>query len=116
MNSNEQREWIRLEYLKGFTFECAEYTAPRADWDHDHCEGCWAKFASFDAPGILHWGYFTNRWIDKVAEEPEFIKQAREKGQKVLAKPDSKVWVCEACFAKFRAALDWNVKSSAHAK
>ena len=32
-------------YLTGREFVWREYTAPRPDWDHDHCEFCWAKFS-----------------------------------------------------------------------
>jgi hypothetical protein len=46
-----------LEHLRASTF--ADYTAPSPEWDHDHCAGCWATFAQFDGPEILHRGHFT---------------------------------------------------------
>ena len=84
----------------------AEYKAPSAEWDHDHCEGCWAKFAEFDAPDILHSGYFTVVEDDEPAEEPVLIEQALEMERNVMKKPDTRKWICQKCFEEFRWALD----------
>jgi len=101
-----------LGRLKAMTFEFADYTPPSAEWDHDHCEGCWATFALFDAPEILHNGCVTIVQIGgESTKEPEFIRQARESGRNVLAKPDTKQWVCSECFEAFRTTLAWKLKS-----
>lgn len=108
----KQHKLKSLGRLKAMTFEFADYTAPSAEWDHDHCEGCWATFALFDGPEILHSGYYTIvRIRDKSTKEPEFIRQARESGREVLAKPDTKQWVCSECFEAFRTTLAWKLKS-----
>jgi hypothetical protein len=118
MTSNE--EWKhykleRLQNLRGMTFELAEYEPPSTDWDHDHCEGCWAKFATFGAPEIQRKGYFVVSAVShEPTQEPEFIKRARESGQSVMAKPDNKKWICQECFEEFREFLKWKVKSSTH--
>jgi hypothetical protein len=102
-----------LEPFRAHSFHLADYTAPSPDWDHDHCEGCTAEFAEFDAPDILHTGYFTiAQPSGKPSEEPEFIKQSRESGYKVIAKPDAKRWVCKECFEEFRETLAWKLKSA----
>jgi hypothetical protein len=66
----------QLSRFEGMLFQLADYSAPSTVWDHDHCEGCTAKFADFDGPEILHSGYFT---IYKIgadnSEIPDFIKQ-----------------------------------------
>jgi hypothetical protein len=99
-----------LERLRASSFVSADYTAPSVEWDHHHCEGCWAKFAACDEPDILHHGYFTIFKIeDKASSEPEIVKRARKSGRKVFAKPDAKVWVCPDCFEKFHAALAWKL-------
>jgi hypothetical protein len=101
-----------LERLRAMTFTFADYRPPSAGWDHDHCEGCLATFAVFDAPEILRSGYFTTvQFGDGLTKEPEFIKQARESGREVLAKPDAKQWVCPDCFQEFRGALDWKLEA-----
>jgi hypothetical protein len=51
-------DW-RLENVKRFKgarFWRKPYTMPSPSWDHDHCIGCWAKFAEFDGPDIQHEG------------------------------------------------------------
>src|SRR5882757_7222907 len=94
MSSDEERKQFklgRLEPLRGPSFQLADYVDPSAEWDHDHCEGCMAKFAGFDAPGILQNGYFTMvEDDDEPAEGPMLIQQAREMGTNVMKKPDTR--------------------------
>jgi|SRR5579864_4629600 hypothetical protein len=108
----KQHKLKTLEHLRAATFEFADYTPPSPEWDHDHCEGCWAKFALFDAPEILHSGYFTIVDLGgESEEEPELIRQARESGLKALPKPDTREWVCQECFQTYRVPLSWKPKS-----
>jgi hypothetical protein len=115
MSSNEEWKHYKLaslERLRASSFQLADYTAPNAEWDHDHCVCCWAKFAQFDAPEVLHSGYFTIvRFGNEPTEVPPFILQARELGRHVMKKPDTKEWVCHECFDEFRNTLDWKVES-----
>jgi hypothetical protein len=74
--------------LDGATFRLKEYRAPRPDWDHDHCTGCWAKFAEIDAPDILHQGYAVTG-DHKHGEDYE--------------------WVCVECFDALKDQLNWKV-------
>ncbi len=67
-------------YLKGARLSLQTYRRPRADWDHDHCEFCAAKFMEEDLPEVLHEGYTTE---------------------------DQYHWVCPACFADFKERLEW---------
>ena len=114
MSSNEEWKQYKLnslERLRASAFHLADYAAPNAEWDHDHCVGCWAKFADFDAPEVLHSGYFTIvQFEDEPSEEPLLIQQARESGQDVVKKTDTKEWVCQACFEELRSALDWKLE------
>ena len=55
------------------------WVRPRAEWDHDHCAFCWAKFADVDGPEILREGYAT---------------------------PDDYYWICPTCFTDFREQSD----------
>jgi len=71
------------KYLKGVTLVPRRYrrSAPNPNWDHDHCEFCWAKFMVEDAHG-LHHGYATH---------------------------DDYRWICEKCFEDFKSMFEWKV-------
>ncbi|MFO7261648.1 MAG: hypothetical protein DIU52_010870 [bacterium] len=63
---NDWRRQGQERYLRGARHEWTEYRAPGPDWDHDHCESRWARFADYDAPDVLRAGYATPdryRWI-----------------------------------------------------
>lgn len=49
------------KYLKGVELRWQVYRRypEKPDWDHDHCEFCWAKFMVEDYPDVLHEGYST---------------------------------------------------------
>jgi len=53
------------KWARGAIVRFQKYTPPKPDWDHDHCEGCWAKFMEFGSSEALKEGYVTrdNRWI-----------------------------------------------------
>jgi hypothetical protein len=114
MSSDEEWKQFKLdclEYLRGYSFQLADYIAPNAEWDHDHCEGCMAKFAGFDAPDILQSVYCTMVEDDyEPAEEPMLIQRAREMGRNVMKKPDTRKWVCQKCLDEFRGALGWKLE------
>lgn len=81
----EENDW-RLRgqetYLKNITLWRKKYTRRRANWEHDHCEFCWAKFMPEDYPDALHDGYVTE---------------------------DNYHWICESCFEDFKDLFDWRV-------
>src|SRR5688572_1093398 len=47
-------------YLSNAILFWRPWRESRPGWDHDHCEFCWAKFAAFNLPDILHEGYTTD--------------------------------------------------------
>ena len=103
----------RMKWLEGRTFRLLEYQAPTIDWDHDHCSGCWAKFADFDGPHILHKGYVYAEPY-KEGPEPEIITQCKEKGMRCIPQPAVNGfelhWVCPQCFEDFRDLLGLGLK------
>jgi hypothetical protein len=70
-------------YLQGATLHRARWTPPRPEWDHDHCEFCWAKFMDAELPEILHEGYTT---------------------------ADQSRWVCQSCFEDFKDRFAWRIE------
>jgi hypothetical protein len=83
----EKDDW-RLQgqerYLRGVTLIRRKYRQyPRnPEWDHDHCEFCWATFSLLDNPDYLKEGYATK---------------------------DDYRWICPACFEDFKDDFDWTV-------
>jgi len=69
-------------YLLGAALRRRRYAPPRADWDHDHCEFCSAKFMDADLPDALREGYATS---------------------------DGYRWICDRCFEDFRARFGWSL-------
>lgn len=76
------------QYLQGVTLVRREYRryAPNAEWDHDHCAFCSAKFMVEDHPDVLHEGYATL---------------------------DDYHWICPTCFESFREKFCWALAESA---
>jgi hypothetical protein len=72
------------KYLQGVELCYRKYRRYPAnpDWDHDHCEFCWAKFMVEDYPDVLHEGYCT---LDEYR------------------------WICPNCFDDFREKFQWQV-------
>ena len=71
-------------YLRGVTLVHRAYRryAKNPNWDHDHCNFCWAKFMVEDYPDVLHEGYCTE---------------------------DDYNWICPQCFNDFNAQFQWRV-------
>ena len=112
------QEWseyrlTQLKPLEGLSFRLRRYEAPTADWDHDHCCGCYAKFAEFDGPDIQHKGYFTTVPTQQ-SSEPEFVVNSGDRGLTCIREPTpgglAFRWVCVDCFDEFRQVLSFTVE------
>lgn len=78
--SDDWRRRGQERFLKGKQLSLRAYEPPRPDWDHDHCAFCTRKLSRDE--GDLHRGFATE---------------------------DARHWVCEDCFADFRAEMQWIV-------
>jgi hypothetical protein len=84
VDPNDWRLTGQRNYLMGVTLVCrAWHSTPERG--HAHCDFCWAKFAAFDGPDILHSGWTT---------------------------PDERFWICDNCFADFRDQFGWHVEDT----
>jgi hypothetical protein len=83
-----EQDWRvdNCKILKGVVLRRKKYSAPRKDWDHDHCLACWAKLAEFDGPEILHEGYATTAESKWGADYH---------------------WICPTCFTELRDVMNW---------
>ncbi len=81
--SIEADDWrlaAQHDHLKALAWTRKSYRKPRPEWDHDHCEFCWAKFMEPGTPETLNEGY---------------------------ASPDEYYWACCICFDDFREMFPW---------
>jgi hypothetical protein len=71
-----------LRFTKGAALQFKAYTRGSGKSDHDHCEGCWAKFMESGGPDILTEGYVT---------EDQFR------------------WICAECFRELKDVMGWKL-------
>ena len=75
------------QYLRGATLIWKRYARYSKQWEHDHCEFCWAEFAEATVVGdALHEGYAT---------------------------PDNYRWICQNCFSDFKDRFAWRLVDAA---
>jgi hypothetical protein len=82
------------DYLIGVTVRFKPYSKWSADWEHDHCSFCWAKFMEKDDP---------NRKADCLHE-----------GYAVVAHDDFRDdyhWICTVCFDDFKEQFQWKLET-----
>lgn len=90
MQDDWRLEHLRTQpYLRGVRFQRKQYKAYRPGWEHDHCVGCWAKFAEYesDSEPIEHEGYST---CSDYQHGEDYD------------------WVCLTCFDLFRTEMGWS--------
>ena len=71
-------------YLKGVTLVHRKYRQYKGNpnWDHDHCEFCWAEFCLKGCTESIQEGYTTQ---------------------------DDYRWICPKCFDDFKDRFQWSV-------
>jgi hypothetical protein len=87
--ASSDKQW-RIDFakrLKGFRLQFQAYKPRGENSDHDHCAACWAKFAEFEGPDILHEGYATC---------DDYPRGARYE------------WVCQTCFDDLKDEMQWS--------
>ena len=66
------------------------------DWDHDHCEFCWAKFMAADFPPEQR------EWRE---QHPDILTASYTPAQPQRRR----IWICPDCFEDFRERFGWVV-------
>jgi len=79
-NSDDWRLTDQEDFLKDVSLKHTIWKLKDAEWDHDHCEFCFAKFSEKKAD--LHQGYCTL---------------------------DEYHWICDECFEDFKDMFEWKV-------
>jgi len=107
---SEEIDW-RLEtgeeaWMHGARLRWARYKQPTADWDHDHCALCGAKFMDRDEVDVLREGYVFQPDSDPtVLSEPQ--RTSFHDGQRIVSAPTGNEWICATCFSDFEAHFGW---------
>src|SRR5260370_41541155 len=93
----DEKDW-RLQgqenYLKGATLLRKPYRALSPDWEHDHCEFCWARFLDQT---------FSPGYAKALAEDPNIFTE----GYAVQGRSprggsmNDYWWICQTCAADF---------------
>lgn len=85
--SDKQWRIDNASHLKGLRLQFLRYARWSDSWDHDHCAGCWAKFAEVEGPDIQQEGYATR---------DDYPKGACYE------------WVCQTCFDDLKDEMGWS--------
>ncbi|MEP7353107.1 MAG: hypothetical protein ABI824_07730 [Acidobacteriota bacterium] len=113
MSGNSDWRYRQIEGLQGCEFRFARYYPRGAGRDHDHCEGCWSKFAEADYSHILQEGYVTSLPA-RESPESEFVRRCRDQGMECLPPANAAGvrfhWVCARCFEDFRQMLRFSME------
>ena len=106
-----------LTHYRGFVFRWQPYRQLSVDWDHDHCKGCWARFAERphewnDAVQTAGW---VTLWPVGSDAESAYISEARAAGHVCIPSPKmggfQLDWICAECFEGCCQELDFVVDS-----
>src|SRR5215471_20326005 len=95
-----------LSSYRGFVFRWQRYKELSPQWDHDHCRGCWARFA--EQPEEWQDPVYTEGWVtlwpigDTAKEEAEMISEFHAAGKVLVPSPKLNGfqldWLCPDCF------------------
>ena len=80
MDKDDPRLATDNSFLADFRWKWSKWFASSADWDHDHCEFCGAKFMAAIGEDVLQEGYTTQ---------------------------DAYYWICNVCFDEFDELYHW---------
>lgn len=107
-----------LKHYSNLVFRWEKWRQPSLDWDHDHCGGCWVRFADptrFDyKEPVFGEGWLTVCYVEPSSEpEGSFLAEARASGARVVESPKAnnylRAWFCPECFEIGRAEFGFTV-------
>ena len=103
-----------LNQYRGFVFRRQRWKQLSPEWDHDHCHGCWARFAERPEEWeevVQTEGYVTLWPANDTADQ--LITDAREGGYVCVPSPKpggfQLDWICTDCFESVRQDLELTI-------
>jgi len=118
-NTERKRLTETLRQYRGFVFRWQAYKILSPDWNHDHCNGCSARFAERPEG----WGHAvqTEGWVTlwptrrTSKEEQEIVAKWRAEGKVLVPSPKlggfQLDWLCPKCFEACRQELAFVIDS-----
>jgi hypothetical protein len=96
-----RRRW-QEDYLRGATLTWRRYQALSANWEHEHCEFCWAKFLDANYSPVH---------AETLKSDPEVLAEGYTEAPGG-SQPAGEHWICPQCFEDFRDEFGWTVVPS----
>ena len=89
--TEEEKERVNCEGLRGTAWRLVTWSRPRPFWDHEHCRVCFRRIAELDYgdPEAIQDAY---RFV--YPAEPGDNNERDE-------------WLCPACFDEYRTEFRW---------
>jgi len=119
MRTDHSREFLIrvLTCYGGFIFRWQRYTTVSSDWNHDHCQGCSARFAERpdEWEGAVHTEGWVTLWpvVNTGQTEEELVSKFRAAGKTLVPSPKFRGfqldWLCPKCFDTCRQELEFVV-------
>ena len=82
MEADDPRLASDNSFLADYTWQWSSWFTKRAEWDHDHCEFCGAKFMASGEDDVLQEGFMAQ---------------------------DGYYWICRECFDDFAETYAWKL-------
>jgi len=113
IDNDAERLRNSLSHYKGFVFRWQQWKALSPTWDHDHCAGCWARFA--ERPEEWNDSVHTEGWVTlwpttrTPQEDEKTVAEWRAAGKVLVPSPKpggfQLDWLCPDCFATCQEEL-----------
>jgi hypothetical protein len=104
-----------LQHYRGFVFRWQTYRQLSPEWSHDHCGGCWARFAEHpeEWSDVVHTAGWVTLWQARDKPNSPFIADGKAAGYLFVPSPKpggfQLDWLCPDCFAACRDPLEFVV-------
>ena len=100
-----------LKPYQGSVFRWESWKRLSPGWDHDHCGGCWARFA--DNPDDWEEKVYNEGWLTVFAVNPNTTTPDFGPGTRYVPAPTPRdflrMWLCPECFEAGRQELGFIV-------